>query len=532
MDPFTSATHGSHITSIIDGRAQTPDLPLTFAYDDANRLEWMKIGGVTTDDPAYNAAGQLYQKNASTSITYTTAGHANAASSTTSGNSYTYDANGNRFTRTIAGVTYTLTYDAENHLIGYVGGGINAAFVYDGDGQRVQGTINEVTTTYIGSHYEVQGTTTRKYYFAGSQRIAMRENAPSGETLFYFLPDHLGSTAVTVDAAGNLYGELRYSAWGETRYNRKDDLTVPVDQRHETPTNRRYTGQYAEPDLGIYYYGARWYDPALGRFTSPDAIIPDPYNSLDWDRYSYARNNPVRYSDPSGHCTGDPSDPNNKDMNCWNIYNKLKNKYTNVYIDSAFNIAFLQMIGMSLDQTLNAFHNSMGAFQKALGNFSIVFDPLISRAVTYRGEKSSSIHLGYSAFVKNNGLEPDSITVMLHEIGHVFDFKMTQTWPVYSSYKSELFISTFSPGCRDGYVGCVSSDASFLYKLLNFFSNGGTDGYNPSERVSAYGATSSIDDFAESFSGYVSRYNNFPTNIGYEQRREVIIATWINLASQ
>jgi len=43
------------------------------------------------------------------------------------------------------------------------------------------------------------------------------------------------------------------------------------------------------------------YDIYLNRWTSPDTILPDPYNSLDWDRYSYARNNPVKYVDPNGH---------------------------------------------------------------------------------------------------------------------------------------------------------------------------------------------------------------------------------------
>ncbi|RPJ44886.1 MAG: hypothetical protein EHM21_09835, partial [Chloroflexi bacterium] len=175
-------------------------------------------------------------------------------------NSYGYDPNGNMTKRLIGGVTYTLTYDAENRLVSYVGGSINAAFVYDGDGQRVKGTVTiggtTLVTTYVGSHYEVQGTTTRKYYFAGAQRIAMRENG----ALYFFLSDHLGSTAVTVDSTGNLYGELRYSAWGQTRYNRKDDLSVPVAQRHDTPTRWRYTGQFNEIDLGIYFYGARWLD--------------------------------------------------------------------------------------------------------------------------------------------------------------------------------------------------------------------------------------------------------------------------------
>jgi hypothetical protein len=49
------------------------------------------------------------------------------------------------------------------------------------------------------------------------------------------------------------------------------------------------------------FYNARWYDSYLNHFTQPDSIVPDPYNPQDWDRYSYVRNNPLRYTDPSGH---------------------------------------------------------------------------------------------------------------------------------------------------------------------------------------------------------------------------------------
>ena len=51
----------------------------------------------------------------------------------------------------------------------------------------------------------------------------------------------------------------------------------------------------------MYFYNARWYDPALGRWLQPDVIIPDPGNLTDLDRYAYVRNNPVMYNDPSGH---------------------------------------------------------------------------------------------------------------------------------------------------------------------------------------------------------------------------------------
>jgi len=164
----------------------------------------------------------------------------------------------------------------------------SATFVYDGDGRRVKSTINGVTTTFVGAHYEVTNGVVTKYYYAGAQRIAMRTNG----TLSYLLGDHLGSTSLVADAAGNKINEQRYKAWGETRY-----------ASGSTPTKYQYTGQFSyESDFGLYFYNARWYDPVLGRFAQADTIIPQNQGVQAWDRYAYTNNNPIRYTDPSGHC--------------------------------------------------------------------------------------------------------------------------------------------------------------------------------------------------------------------------------------
>ena len=60
-------------------------------------------------------------------------------------------------------------------------------------------------------------------------------------------------------------------------------------------------GQTRDASTGLMYYGARFYDPALGRFLSPDSIVPQPGNPQSLNRYSYTLNNPLRYTDPTGH---------------------------------------------------------------------------------------------------------------------------------------------------------------------------------------------------------------------------------------
>ena len=93
------------------------------------------------------------------------------------------------------------------------------------------------------------------------------------------------------DGSGNLVGELRYHPYGGTRYS-----------WGSTPTGYRFTGQREDATIGLYFYNARYYDPALGRFISADTVVPNPHNSQSLNRYSYVLGNPLRYIDPSGHC--------------------------------------------------------------------------------------------------------------------------------------------------------------------------------------------------------------------------------------
>jgi RHS repeat-associated protein len=92
------------------------------------------------------------------------------------------------------------------------------------------------------------------------------------------------------------------------------------------PTKYTYTGQYSNmSDFGLMFYNARWYDPYLNHFTQPDTIVPNPYNSADWNRYSYARYNPLRYNDPSGHRTCTAAQAATGDETCdQNIYGETR----------------------------------------------------------------------------------------------------------------------------------------------------------------------------------------------------------------
>ena len=68
------------------------------------------------------------------------------------------------------------------------------------------------------------------------------------------------------------------------------------------------TTAFIDKSTSLYYYGARYYDPELGRFTQADTIVPDPEDPQAFNRYGYARGNPIRYTDPTGHSFWDKVD--------------------------------------------------------------------------------------------------------------------------------------------------------------------------------------------------------------------------------
>jgi RHS repeat-associated protein len=147
-----------------------------------------------------------------------------------------------------------------------------------------------VTTYYPRREYELRiegaSETVVKYYFTTAGRTAMRVNG----VLTWLVVDQVGSTTITANADGSFQSEIRYSAYGEVRY-----------VNGTTITDKLYTGQQQETEIGLDYYVARFYDPAIAHFVQMDSLVPEAGSSNAYDRYGYGNNNPVRYNDPSGH---------------------------------------------------------------------------------------------------------------------------------------------------------------------------------------------------------------------------------------
>lgn len=106
-------------------------------------------------------------------------------------------------------------------------------------------------------------------------------------TVTYIYTNPQGTTLAEADANGNVVATFEYSPYGS--------LTLG------SPANGPgYTGHVNDPDTGLVYMQARYYDPAIGRFLSVDPIAPKPGDAFSFNRHAYVNNNPIGNIDPDG----------------------------------------------------------------------------------------------------------------------------------------------------------------------------------------------------------------------------------------
>jgi RHS repeat-associated protein len=266
----------------------------TYAYDSRGELTTATSNG-TTNDYSYDNAGNLTCMDGTAAgcgnQTYPTQGagsvHPHAVSSSTaSGSSVTfaYDANGNT-TSTSAG--QTITWNPENMATQVLSGSTQVNqkwFVGEAEWKKVEGG----TTTYYLPSLRNEGGGYRKYYGSFAERdwtdrTSCTVNAKLGCLKFYH-SDHLGSSAVATTSTGTPV--YRHSYWP---YGGDRSIVGSF-----TP---KYQFNFKEKDAsGFYDYGARMYNDVTGRWLSADSVLTEA-------AYAYANNNPLFYTDPTGHNT-------------------------------------------------------------------------------------------------------------------------------------------------------------------------------------------------------------------------------------
>ena len=223
---------------------------------------------------------------------------------------HTYDANGSL---TPSSDGRTVSYAAFGKAASIAKGSRTSAFAHGPDRARFKrvdtdGGGNPTTTLYLGSVEKVahpDGTVTVRRRIGGTA-IEVEGSAVGSceaDALRYVLRDHLGSADGLANAQGALVQPMSFAAWGARRD--PDDWTglagAAAAAFDACATTRGFTGHEMLDAVGAVHMNGRIYDPALRRFLRADPFVQFPASLQSHNRYSYALNNPLAYTDPSGH---------------------------------------------------------------------------------------------------------------------------------------------------------------------------------------------------------------------------------------
>lgn len=263
----------------------------TYGYDELDRL----ISATNTSNPAnnqtltYDAIGNITSSSRLGNYTYgSSRPHAVTAAGS---NTYTYDAAG----LMTSGAGRTMVWDGDNRLASVAGPGANLAYIYDADGARIQQVENGITRRFLGDNFELEvGGATSKYITVADMVVARRD----GSTPYWVHTDHLGSIQAETSASGVEAHRKTYRPYGE--------ILSQTGTIEDEP--RGFTGQRHDAS-GLIDLHNRTYDPALGRFISPDLVI-DGEDTVGLNRYAYCNNNPITRKDIEG--TDDEPEPDKK----------------------------------------------------------------------------------------------------------------------------------------------------------------------------------------------------------------------------
>ena len=177
-----------------------------------------------------------------------------------------------------------------------------AAFLYNSDEQRARMEVKQngstiLTRWYAGSRYMKETATWIGGDAYTAPCVAVKTNTCS-QVYYYLLRDYLGNITHQVNMSNTVVAEYSFDSWGRRRD--KDDWTYNLVGEPELFAGRGFTGHEWLPWFNLYNMNGRLYDLVVGRFLSPDNYVQMPDNTQNFNRYSYALNNPLKYTDPDG----------------------------------------------------------------------------------------------------------------------------------------------------------------------------------------------------------------------------------------
>ncbi len=291
----SNGKNNGNVIGIADNTS--PSKSTGYAYDALNRL-------MSASSPAWSQAfnydiyGNVLSKQG-------TGGAPSAAftySQKNQINGFNYDPNGNL----ISDGTHSFNYDANNQIKDT---GVHV-YVYDSKSNRAIKEKNIVPKEVKYYIYDKNGLPIAEYLKTGSNPVSWKKDLiylgsnlvqsaenPSSQTfslppadiILYYHQDHLGNNRIVTAQNGSIVETHDFYPFGE------EIATQPQNKDQYL-----FTGKPRDMETGLDYFGARHYSSAIGRFFSPDIAPPNYKDPQTLNGYSYCRNNPVRYLDPTG----------------------------------------------------------------------------------------------------------------------------------------------------------------------------------------------------------------------------------------
>jgi RHS repeat-associated protein len=323
----------------------------TYTYDGLNRLATMADSNTGQTCKGLSWTYDAWGNRTDQSVTAGACGAFHATVGTNnrlSGAPYQYDAAGNM----THDASHSYTYDAENRLIS-VDGGSTATYVYDALGVRASRHTSSTTTDYIhdpAGHIifdwvptgNMVGFASTEYVYFNGALLAEYTNS----TTHFVHTDHLGSTRLLTGVNQSIVQNLDYLPFGE------------LNSTDSGITTHKFTAKERDSESGLDNFVKRYIGSSLGRFMTPDAFYKDSHvgDPQSWNEYAYARNNPLRYVDPTGQnatvSTSCSTDANNA-TTC------------NVNISASFSIYAQQGSNLTQDQLNQAASTIQSSIQNA-----------------------------------------------------------------------------------------------------------------------------------------------------------------------
>jgi RHS repeat-associated protein len=278
---------------------QLTNMQSSYFYDAVKRIE--TVSGSVSSNYQYDTSGNITLKDG---VTYSGTGN-QTTSGTQNGSTTvqaTFDNAGNMSSATRNGTTTKYSYDGENRLV-EAG---TTTFLYDYSGRRIRKQVQNGPLVYsVAPYYQVaifpDGSEQHSKILCGATGAAVAvTTADKGSPApykglaapgtFYNHTDQLGSIVRQTDSNGDVTATVAYDAYGDATLSGSSSLPA------------MFTGKEWDDSTGLYYFGARYYDPVSGRFISADDRTGGPLASRDvMNPYAYCLNNPINHVDPSGH---------------------------------------------------------------------------------------------------------------------------------------------------------------------------------------------------------------------------------------